>query len=39
LIEEVLDKLLLQRSGSEQAVEVSPEKFGDKVASIISMYI
>jgi len=31
LVEEVLDELLLERSGCEQSVEISAEQFGDEV--------
>jgi hypothetical protein len=36
LVEEVLDELLLQRSGGEQAVEISSEQLRDEVAVSIS---
>jgi hypothetical protein len=36
LVEEVLDELLLQRSGGKQAVEIGSEELGDKVAGRIS---
>jgi hypothetical protein len=32
LVEEVLDELLLERSGGEEAVQVGAEQFGDKIA-------
>jgi len=31
LVEEVLDELLLQRSGRQQAVKIGSEELGDKV--------
>jgi hypothetical protein len=37
LVEEVLDELLLQRPGSEQAVEIGPEQLRHKVAGGVSM--
>jgi hypothetical protein len=36
LIEEVLDELLLQRSGGEQAVEIGPEEFSNEVTGNVS---
>jgi hypothetical protein len=33
LIEEVLDELLLERSGSEETVEIGSKQLGDKVAT------
>jgi hypothetical protein len=36
LVKEVLDELLLERSGGEQAVEISSEQFGHEVAAKIS---
>jgi hypothetical protein len=36
LIKEVLDELLLQRSGGEQAVEIGAEEFSNEVAGHIS---
>lgn len=36
LVQEVLDKLLLERSRGEQSVEISSQKFGDKVAVVLS---
>lgn len=32
LVEEILDKLLLERSGGEKTVEIRSEEFSDKVA-------
>jgi hypothetical protein len=32
LVEEVLDELLLERSRSEEAMQVGSEQFGDKIA-------
>lgn len=37
LVEEVLDKLLLERSRGEQTVEISAEEFGDEVAIGVSV--
>jgi hypothetical protein len=37
LVEEVLDELLLQRSGCEQAVEIGSEQLGNEVAESISV--
>jgi hypothetical protein len=31
LVEEILDELLLERSGGEKTMEIRSEKFGDKV--------
>ena len=39
LIEKVLDELLLEGSGSQEAVEISPQKLGDKVTMFISRAI
>ena len=36
LIEEILDELLLERSGGEEAVKIGSEQLGDKVADLIS---
>lgn len=35
LVEEVLDKLLLEGSGGEETVKVGPEQLGDKVAETL----
>jgi hypothetical protein len=37
LVEEVLNELLLQRSGCEQAVEISSEQLGDEIAGSFSV--
>lgn len=37
LVEEVLNELLLQRSGGEQAVQIGSEELGDEVAGRISV--
>ena len=36
LVKEVLNKLLLERSRSKQAMEISAEEFGDEVARCVS---
>jgi hypothetical protein len=36
LVEEVLDKLLLERPGGEQAVQICAEQLGDEVAGRVS---
>lgn len=38
LVEKVLDELLLQRSGGEQAMEIGSEELGDEVTGGVSMY-
>jgi hypothetical protein len=37
LVKEVLDELLLQRSGGKEAVKIGSEELGDEVAGRISM--
>jgi hypothetical protein len=39
LVEEVLDKLLLERPGGEQAVQVCAEQLGDEVAIRVSRIV
>lgn len=34
LIQEILDELFFQRPGSQQSVQIGPQKFGDKVSVV-----
>ena len=38
LVEEVLDELLLQRSGGKQAVEIGSEQFGNEITKGVSVW-